>query len=355
MDDETASGLALPSRRKILITLVAAALLAGGVASLIGEIANYSKLLDALGRADPAWFGLCVAGGAIAYLGYAVLFRALAGADGGPRLALRMALRVTIGAFGASVIATSAGRLGFEYWSLRRLREVPARAWARVLAINTAAWAVLGLCACLGAGAIFIGAGGRAPLAVKLVWLLVPPACLVPALWISFPARAPLAEPGGGRVRSVLAVVVGGIALLRGLRSNRRAAAGGWGGAALYWAGELLVVWGALRAFGIDLGLAPLILAYATGYASTILPMPVGGAGGVDAATTFALTLVGVPLPTALLATVVQRIFTYWLPLVVAVASVRSLRRLGGELCTAGSTRPTRARSSALAFASGSA
>ena len=58
-----------------------------------------------------------------------------------------------------------------------------------------------------------------------------------------------------------------------------------------------------------------------------MLPLPVGGVGGVDAAMTYALTLVGVPLGTALLAVFAYRFFTFWLPFlpgVVAGATVRS-------------------------------
>jgi uncharacterized membrane protein YbhN (UPF0104 family) len=73
-------------------------------------------------------------------------------------------------------------------------------------------------------------------------------------------------------------------------------------------------------------------LGYASGYASTILPLPFGGAGGVDAATVYALTLVGVPVGPALLATLVQRVLTFWLPLGVAITAVRALRRLGRDL-----------------------
>jgi uncharacterized membrane protein YbhN (UPF0104 family) len=88
---------------------------------------------------------------------------------------------------------------------------------------------------------------------------------------------------------------------------------------------------GAAR-FGVDLGVAPLVVGYATGYVSTMLPLPAGGAGGVDAASTYALTLVGVPLGPALLATLVQRVCNYWLPLLIATLAARSLKCLRGEL-----------------------
>jgi uncharacterized membrane protein YbhN (UPF0104 family) len=91
-------------------------------------------------------------------------------------------------------------------------------------------------------------------------------------------------------------------------------------------------VWTALHAFGVEIGYASLVVGYATGYASTMLPLPAGGVGGVDAASTYALTLVGVPLGPALLATLVQRLCTYWLPLAIALLAARSLKGLGAEL-----------------------
>jgi uncharacterized membrane protein YbhN (UPF0104 family) len=85
-----------------------------------------------------------------------------------------------------------------------------------------------------------------------------------------------------------------------------------------------------------------LVVGYATGYVSTMLPLPAGGIGGVDAASTFALTLVGVPLGPALLAVVVQRMFSYWLPLAVAIAGAHFIRGLGRELAAVPRAAPAR-------------
>jgi uncharacterized membrane protein YbhN (UPF0104 family) len=64
----------------------------------------------------------------------------------------------------------------------------------------------------------------------------------------------------------------------------------------------------------------------------------------VEAAGTYALTLVGVPLGPALLATLVQRVCTYWLPLAIAVLGARSVKRLAGDLARV--PRPAKRRSS---------
>jgi uncharacterized membrane protein YbhN (UPF0104 family) len=325
----------LPTQRRRVITTVAvAALLGGGVWFLIGQAADYSKLARAIGQAGSWWLLAALAASCICYFGYALLYQALSGVADGPRPPWKTALRVAVAIFGASVVATAAGRLGAEYWTLRRMGESAPQAWSRVLAINTAQWALLAGGAFVGAVALLLGAGAGAPLVVKLAWLLALPVCAVPAIFLSSPARSALAQDRGGPARRTLASALRGLVLLRVMAGQPRFAYRGLGGGLLYWAGELLTVWAALHAFGVSIGFFPLVVAYATGYVSTTLPLPAGGAGGVDAANTFALTLVGVALGPALLATLVQRICTYWLPLVLALVASHWLKRLGSELPT---------------------
>jgi hypothetical protein len=308
------------------------ALLGTGVWFLIGQAASYSKLVHAITRADPWWLVGALAASTVAYFGYALLYRALAGLADGPRPHPGLTLRLTIAVLGASVIATAAGRLGSEYWTLRRMRERPPQAWSRVLAINIAQWALLAALAWIGALALLLGSGHGAPRGVELAWLLALPLCLVPALYLTSHARRRLTEDWGGPVRRTFASALRGIVLLRMLSRRPRALSRGLPGGLLYWASELLTVWAALHAFGISISFPALAVGYATGYVSTMLPLPAGGAGGVDAASTYALTLVGVALGPALLATLVQRLCTYWLPLVVALLASPSLRRLRTEL-----------------------
>lgn len=330
--EEEARGPGEQSRRRTLGALLLAALLGAGVWFLIGEAASFSRLLHAINRANPWWVMCAVLAAMVAYLGYALLFQALAGVADGPRPGMGLTLRLTVAVFGASVLATAAGRLGSEYWSLRRMRERPPQAWSRVLAINTGEWALLAALAFVAALALLLGAGHRAPLGVELAWLIALPVCVVPALYLTSPSRRRLAEDRGARIRRTFAAALRGIVLVRTLASRPGALSRGLPGALVYWAGELFTVWAALRAFGVSLGFPALVIGYATGYVSTMLPLPAGGAGGVDAASTYALTLVGVPLGPALLATLVQRLCTYWLPLLVAVLASPSLRRLRADL-----------------------
>ncbi len=65
--------------------------------------------------------------------------------------------------------------------------------------------------------------------------------------------------------------------------------------ALLYWVGDLLSIGGALFAYGFTSIMAGLTVAYTTGYVARIVPIPFGATGGVDVATIFTLTMVGVP------------------------------------------------------------
>jgi len=318
-------------RRRVLLVVAAGIVLAIGAGTAIGKAASYASLLHELRGADTAWLAVCFGGEVLAYLGYVVAYRESAAVDGGPRLSVGGTLRIVAAGFGAMVLATGAGTLAVDYWALRRVGAAPRDALARVIALNTLEWGVLGAAAAGAAAALALGAEGGAPWAVLAPWLVVVPLCVAAAFWVTAAGRYErLAAESGGRVRRLFGAAVHGVRLVRLLVSGRAATPGlGIAGAAVYWAGDLVCLWGGLRAFGVQLGVASLVLAYATGYLVAALPLPAGGAGGVDAAMTYALTLVGVPLAPALLGAFAYRLFNFWLPILPALAVLPLVRDLG--------------------------
>lgn len=136
--------------------------------------------------------------------------------------------------------------------------------------------------------------------------------------------------------RRGLADAVGGLLLLRDLARDPRPHALGLAGYPIYWAGHLLCLDAALQAFDAHPSLIALILAFTTGYAATALPLPVGGAGGIEASLAFTLNAVGIPLAAAVLATLVYRVVTFWLPLGPALVALTSARRLDDDLARIG-------------------
>jgi glycosyltransferase 2 family protein len=317
--------------RRAVLVVAAGVVLAVGTATAIGKAASYASLLRDLRGAETAWLPLCLVGEVLAYTGYVIAYRESAAVDGGPRLSVGLTVRIVAAGFGAMVLATGAGTLAVDYWALRRVGALPRDALARVIALNTLEWGVLGAAATGAASALALGLEGGASWGVLAPWLVVVPLCTAAAFWVTAARRYErLAAETGGRVRGLFAAAVRGVRLVR-LLPSRRATVPGLGivGAAGYWAGDLVCLWGGLRAFGVSLGLASLVLAYATGYLVAALPLPAGGAGGADAAMTYALTLVGVPLAPALLGAFAYRLFNFWLPILPALVVLPFVRDLG--------------------------
>lgn len=184
---------------------------------------------------------------------------------------------------------------------------------------------------------------------MSLAWLAAVPLCIAAAAYLTSPRLAPRlttepakpAQQGGVRglagwtsfaARETLADGLGGILYVRGLLASPRRYPSGILGYPVYWGGHLLCLYSGLRAFGVHIGLASLVLAFATGYVATSLTLPAGGTGGIEAAMTYALHAVGVALAPALLGVLAYRLFTFWLPIVPAVALLPALRHLGDTL-----------------------
>ena len=132
--------------------------------------------------------------------------------------------------------------------------------------------------------------------------------------------------------RAAFSDAVGGVVIARHLFARLRTHPGGVLGFASFWAGDILTLYAALRAFDVHPPISALVLAYSTAYVVTILPLPAGGSGGIEAGIAFSLNAVGIPLAEALVATLVYRFFTLWLPIVPAALAVTRLRRLEEEL-----------------------
>jgi uncharacterized membrane protein YbhN (UPF0104 family) len=312
-----------------------ALLLGGGTVALIGKVAHYDKLLEALREADKTWLLLCLAGELLAYAGYILAYRDCARVDGGPALDYWLATRVVVAGFGAFIVATSAGGLAVDYWALRTAGMSRHEAISRVLGLNTLEWLVLGAAAWIASLVLLLGLGPDTPPGLTLTWLVAVPVCIVGGRLVSAPGRRERLTQAGAaarRIRRAFADAVGGVVLVRRIVGQPARYPAGVLGFPCYWAGHMLCLYGGLRAFDVRVGLPALIVGFATGYAASALPLPAGGSGGIESGMTFALTAVGVPLAPALLGVVAYRIFTFWLPMLPALAVLPTLRHLRDEL-----------------------
>jgi uncharacterized membrane protein YbhN (UPF0104 family) len=336
--------------RKAVLALLLAVLLAGAAFAVVGQAADFHRLSGVIARARQGWLPICVLGQLVAYAGYVLAYRAAARASGGPRFSWSATACIVIFGTGASVLGASVGGLAVDYWALRRAGTLGAVATRRVLAIGTTEWTVLSVYACAAAG-VGLLAGSSIPLGMALGWLIAVPTCVGAALWLSAPGRVerfiePPRRPagsGGSRVaraagsvrdRSTRALgnALAGVLFVRHLVSHPLRYHDGAIGYPIYWAGDMLTLYAALRSFGIHPSLAPMILAYATSFVISALPLPAGGAGGVEAAMALALHAIGISLAPALLAVFLYRVITFWLPLVPALLLLPRLRGLRERL-----------------------
>lgn len=330
----TASERKLPSRRATVIIVAGSFLLAVGVGVLIAKAARFADVLDEMKEADARWFPLLLAGSAASFVGYGMAYRGTARVRGGPRFPFFLTIRLVATSLAGVAVGLGAGGLAVDYWALRRAGEEHNVAVARVLGFNTLEWAVLGGAAGGAAAVGLTGVAEAGPWELQLGWIAAVTAAFAGGAFVTQPGRVErlTAREGRGPLGTVFATAVAGVAIVRVILRHAVRHAEALGGAVLYWAGLMLALWAGLHAFGQSLGLFALVLGFATGYAVTMLPLPAGGAGSIDAAMTFSLHLVGVPLAPALLGVVAYRLFTFWLPLVPALVAGVTVKDLSHRL-----------------------
>jgi uncharacterized membrane protein YbhN (UPF0104 family) len=322
------NGGAAADSRSYLVVFATAAGLAILAATLVADAAGLDTLHSVTAGFEPHWLSICIAGQVIGYLGYVLALRNVARVNGGPHLSLGLTARTVVSGFGVYGAAHASGGFAVDYWVLRRAGLARDQAIARVACLGTLEWAVLapvGLASAVG----LLVAGSHVQASMTWPWLLVVPGACV-ALWVSSPRRRDrLADPSvGGRLRTGLAHTVAGLVMLRALAARPRQHLPGLLGVGFYWLGDIACLWGALRAFSVEISLPALVLAYATGSVASRRSLPAGGAGAVEVLMTFALVWVGVPLAPALAGVLLHRLFSFWLPIVPALALLPDVKRL---------------------------
>jgi uncharacterized membrane protein YbhN (UPF0104 family) len=334
VSDDRSTVFAVPSGRRAALGVVAAVLLVAGVGLLLARAAGFSEVRNAVEQADSTWFAVCLAAQAVALTGYAEVFRGAFAWRGGPDPGFRLSAHVMLASIGATRVfaAGGVGAIAATYWCFRRARFAAEEALVRVLGFNTLFYVTFAIGAWTAALLVATGLWGHAPLGFTLPWLVLLPASVAAALVVTQPGRVErLTRAGGSVARRALAYAVAGTAWVREVlpdpQGRRMLLA-----TALYWGGNVACLWASLHSVGETLPLPELLLAFAAGHAATILPLPLGGVGGVDAAMTYALTVVGVPLALALVAVGVYRLFAFWAPTLPAIAALFLVRRAGSRL-----------------------
>jgi uncharacterized membrane protein YbhN (UPF0104 family) len=295
------------------LSLVAAILVAGA--------AGYVAVASRLRHANTYWFPFAVAGAVAANVGYTFAYREVAHVGRGVRLGTLRASAIVAAGFGMFI---PRGGFAVDLEALQDLGVPPDEARIRVLGLGSLEYAVLSAGALVCAVLLLLD-HTHAERAVTLSWTIGVPAGTALAL-VAVRYRKWICRGRIGRVLGPPLEAIGVVGQI--VASPRRHGAAAFTGMAVYWAGEVFVLWVCLAAFTRHTpSVAAVVVGYATGYALTRRTLPLAGAGAVEALLPFALTWVGYGLPAAVLAVFCYRVFNLWLPLGPAAAALYALRR----------------------------
>jgi uncharacterized membrane protein YbhN (UPF0104 family) len=309
--------------RPVVLSAVATGVAAIAVL-VLARVTGVDKVGRAFDHVEPLWLALIAGAEIVAYAAYMLAYRSIAKVHGHAPLALPLVARVVIAGFGPFTVG---GGFGLDRRVLRALHEDEHSARVRVLALGTLEWAVLAPTTCI-VSIILLAQGANILPSLLWPWAVAVPVGFGFAFWASVPRRAKRLSRIGGKHRAWIGRILEGVGVLSALVRDPRAYPGAWVGTAVYWAGDILAFYGALRAFGLDPGAGKVILAYATGYAASRRSLPLGGAGVTEALMTYSLYWVRLPLAPALAAVVAYRVFNFLLVATPALLANHQLQRV---------------------------
>jgi uncharacterized membrane protein YbhN (UPF0104 family) len=307
---------------RLVALVAAAALLSAGALIGVAASVGFHEVWQKLVYPHWSWLPIALAGEIFAYLGYTLAYREVARAERGPELDVPSVAALVATGFGAFI---QGGGFALDRAALERAGMSERQARERVLGLGTLEYAVLAP-ATLAAAAYLLAAGkGSIDPSITWSWVIGVPVGTVLALTALRHKDAFRGQGWRMHVYSSLAAIQ---LLFRLVRRPRRAAVA-FLGIAGYWIGDIFCLWAALHAFYAHTPpVAPLLVAYATGYSLTRRALPLGGAGIVEAFLPFALGWVGIARAPAVLAVGAYRVINLWLPMIPALVGIPALRRI---------------------------
>jgi uncharacterized protein (TIRG00374 family) len=337
--DEDEHGPKLEFTTRSVLTLVA--FLLASIAALYFLLPKLAGLEDTWHRirdGSPYWMILALAFSIGMYGGYVAMFRGVFGRAGGGRIDLKASYQITMAGLAASRIfaAGGAGGLVLQAWALRR-----SGMGKRVVADTTLSFLILtyfpyvvALIVC-GLGLRLGLFPGEAPFTLTVVPAILAAIALAIGLAVALVPTDLQRRLGGwsrrngrfGRLAAKLAnAPASASAGMRDAIAHVRSGDPALLGAFLFWGFQILVLWAAFRAFGEAPPWAVLVQAFFVGMLGNLLPMP-GGVGGVEGGMIGAFAAFDVDSGLAVVAVLVFRGFTFWLPLIPGVVAYFQLRR----------------------------
>jgi uncharacterized protein (TIRG00374 family) len=296
---------------------------------LLPQIAGLDDTWHRINQGRPAWIVSALIFTAGMFAGYVAMFRGVF-LRAGSRIGWRESYQITMAGLAASRLfaAGGAGGLVLTAWALRRsgMRK-------RTVADKTISFLVLTYMP-YAVAIVICGFGlhwglfeGEDPFSLTFVPAVVGVVLLAIAFAIAFIPTdlsrriAPFTKREGrlGKLARQLAEIpAASSAGVRDAIEHLRSRDPALLGAIAYWAFQIAVLWAAFHAFGAAPPLAVLVQAFFIGMLGNLLPMP-GGVGGVEGGMIAAYAAFGVDSGLAVVAVLVYRAFTFWLPLIPGV------------------------------------
>lgn len=320
------SGHYLARRTAEIWALIAAAAvlqLAAGIG--LGMAAGGDAIAAALGAVHAAWFAPMVGAVLVSFVGYYLVYGELFGLEGGPRLSGRQMRAVVAAGFGG-YLAHGASALDLYALQGSGVREREAK--VRVGALGGLEHGVLGVAGWVAAVAVLMLGRRAPPYSFTLPWAVVPP----PGFLVGFAAAAPIARRLRWRqgVAGALGIFADAVVLIARIFGHPLRHGRALGGMALFWAADFFAGWLGLAAFGVHIDAAVFVVAFATGMIFSRRTGPLAGAGVLTCTLSACVWYSGAPLAATVCGIFAYRFVTFWLPLPFALASLPTLRAIGG-------------------------
>ena len=333
-DDDDGRHLELNGRTVLtLCGFLAAAIL--GLYLLLPQLAGLEDTWSRIEDGSPGWIVLAFALTFGMFGGYVEMFRGVFGEV--DRIGRQESYLITMAGLAASRIfaAGGAGGLVLQAWALRQagLRK-------RTVADKTIAFLVLTYFP-YAAAVVICGVGlriglfpGEAPFTMTVIPAIIAVILMaLTSLILLVPTDLQRRMDGFARRTGVFGRIMKRLATIpaatsAGLHealSHIRTRNPALLGAIAFWGFQIAVLWAAFQAFGDAPPVAVLIQAFFVGMLGNLLPIP-GGVGGVEGGMIGAFAAFGVDAGLAVVAVLVFRAFTFWLPLLPGVIAFFRLR-----------------------------
>jgi uncharacterized protein (TIRG00374 family) len=304
---------------------------------VLPQLAGLSKTWDRIEEGDPAWLVVALGFEILSFAGYVILFRTVF-VRGETRIDWRASYEITMAGLAATRLfaAAGAGGVALTAWALRR-----SGLEARIVACRLVAFMVV-LYSVYMAALVIDGIGlrmgifpGEAPFAITIVPAIFGASLIAIMLAVSLlpedvERRLERWGHSSGRgSRWVARAVTVPASIASGVRTALRllrAREAGLLGAVMWWGFDIAVLWASFNAFGEAPPVAVIVMAYFVGMLGNTLPLP-GGIGGVDGGMIGAFLAFDVSGGLAVVAVLVYRGFSFWLPTVPGAVAYLQLRR----------------------------